>query len=680
MSVRQRAVGAIVELADLDELGEYILDTATDDHEKGAAGYWVAAPVYGTRSNANTEPTRVVALDWDDSDVAPDQHPGLRSLAWFAHTTDSHTPDNPRWRVWLVLDREYTVDEVGRAQCPWEGVYLRAASQPAFVPTRADELEWVSSAAGRPLSLLEWGAAPAELTRVNAPAALVDPHPKQPTLASTHALVARWLGRPEGTNRLAGAVGATLASWGWDDAAVAGWLRTHLSADPKLSKHIDDAVRAARTRRSGVGAVPGLPTLEAELGVPFEAEPAAGGAAAWSGEELWDALAAPSSDGALPEVDQNGWVTAAAVVAWQPPPVAWLVEGLALAPGAPVLLSGYGGSGKTTLAQHLAVCVAAPPRGGLAAPESLFQEGVARLVARPPGGASAWQPEASAHVSVLSGRRVFGVLDAVHGAVTHIDYEQGVELTARRYLDLGLTAESALRFRAPPIPTPGLGAEPAARQWLAEACVGQALVLVDSFVAGLGAALEDENAAAVREPLDFLTRVSVETGAVILVIHHSRKTQRGGDARQTARGSSAITDAVSVHLNYERDDDGAVLKVVKLRRSPPAGLLAGLLSGEGVRVTRELTLGGHRGNGAVDPDELDDAAGGQPTTPLAVVESWGTRRNVYRSTSAVCRALGVATSGPDFTAVKLELQQLAAEGRIEQRDNGQHPTWWTLNG
>jgi hypothetical protein len=661
VSVRTRAVGSIVELDDFDALERHILDQATDDHEKGAAGYWVAAPVYGTRSNANTEPTRVVALDWDDQPVPPEHHPGLRGLRWFAHTTDSHDPDGPdgpRWRVWLELDGEYAPDAVGRAQCPIEGVYLRAASQPAFIPTRADELEWVSSP-GRPLSLKAWSApAPQSVAEVNAAPTPTPGSPRQPTLASTHALVARWLANPDGTNRLAGAVGSALAAWDWSDDAIAAWLRGLVGrADPRVEKHVNDAVRAARTRRSG-GAVPGLPTLETELGVPFEAKlpPAWAGV----GEELWANVAGGTDDG--PELDQNGWVTAAACVAWRPPPVAWLVEGLALAPGAPVLLSGYGGSGKTTLAQHLAVCVAAPP--------SRFQEGVAATPATRALSPTTGLLEALPEVSRFSTKKFLGVCDVVSGPVTHIDYEQGVELTARRYLDLGLTADSALRFRAPPVPTPGLGADPSARAWLADAARGQALVLIDSFVAGLGAALEDENAAGVREPLDWLTRVSVETGAVVVVIHHSRKTQRGGDARQTARGSSAITDAVSVHLNYERDGDGAVLRLAKLRRSPPAGLLAGLL-GEGVRVTPQLTLGGQRDNGAGLTDALDGNAAGV----LEAVRDLDSHHG-GRSTSAVCRALGLTTQGSDFAMVRGELERLETAGLVARKTEGKHPTWW----
>jgi energy-coupling factor transporter ATP-binding protein EcfA2 len=619
VSVRTRAAGTILEFDTLADLGSHILDAATDVNEKGASGYWVAAPVAGVRSNANTRPTRVIALDWDDAERAPDpDHPALKGLEFMAHTTDSHTADDPRWRVWLELDREYSPEEVGRAQAPIEGVYLRAASQPAFVPTRSEDMEWVM-AHGRPLSLERWGATrPVDPPQPLDLATILSPQPRQPTLASTHALVARWLADPSGTNRLAGATGAVLAAWGWGDDAIAAWLHSLVGrADPKVAKHVSDALRAAATRRAG-GTVPGLPTLEAELGVSFQYESSA----------VFDAaIVDPQTPDGGPEVDQNGWVTAAAIAAWVPPPVDWLVEGLALAPGAPVLLTGYGGSGKTTLAQHLAVCVSA--RG-------------------------------------LSGPSVLGVLKVAHpGPVTHIDYEQGIELTARRYRDLGLAADSQLRFRAPPTSMPSLAGDDASRAWLADAARGQRLVLIDSFVAGLGAALDDENAAGVREPLDWLGRVSIETGAVVLVIHHSRKTQRGGDHRQTARGSSAITDAVSVHLNYERtaDSGGAVLRAAKLRRSPPAGMLAGLL-GDGVLVTPQLTLG-----------RIESAAtelGPQILTALAAGVDGG--RGL--KTADVCRALDLAPNGDDWRRVRTALDGLLADGTVRIEGEEKNRRWF----
>ena len=620
--VRARAAGQILEFDTFAELTEHLLTQTSDRHEKGASGYWVAAPVEGLRSNANTRPTRVVALDWDDAERPPEpDHPALVGLRYFAHTTDSHTPDDPRWRVWLELDREYTAEEVGRAQAPIEGVYLRAASQPAFVPTRGDEMEWIDAASegqlGRvPLVLASWGARPAE--RAEPPPALLTPATANvPTLASTHALVARWLSNPDGTNRLAGAVGSVLAAWGWADADIASWLTGLLGrADPRIAKHVNDAVRAAQTRRLG-GTVPGLPTLEAELGVPFDHERSA----------VFEAsVVDPLTPDGGPEVSQDGWVTAEAILAWDPPPVEWLVEGLALAPGAPVLLTGYGGSGKTTLAQHLAVCVSA------------------RTVPAP---------------------RVLGVLDVARpGPVTHIDYEQGIELTARRYRELGLERDSALRFRAPPLQMPGLGvADRGAREWLASVAAGQRLVIIDSFVAGLGAALEDENSANVREPLDWLGRVSIESGAVVLVIHHSRKTQRGGDPRQTARGSSAITDAVSAHLNYERSADGshAMLRFAKLRRSAPAGLLAGLL-GDGVAITPDLRLG-----------RAEPASASLGVQALNVILTEG---GAGLKTAQVARSLGMQGEGSDWKTVRTALDGLLADGLIRAEGEGRDRRWF----
>jgi energy-coupling factor transporter ATP-binding protein EcfA2 len=643
VSVRTRAAGTILEFDSLADLGSHILDTATDVNEKGASGYWVAAPVDGVRSNANTRPTRVIALDWDDAGEPPEPtHSALRGLRYFAHTTDSHTADDPRWRVWVELDREYTPEEVGRAQSPIDGVYLRAASQPAYVPTRADEMEWISNdVVGRPLSLERWGATrPVDPPQPLDLATILSPQPRQPTLASTHALVARWLADPSGTNRLAGATGAVLAAWGWGDDAIAAWLHSLVGrADPKVAKHVSDALRAAATRRAG-GTVPGLPTLEAELGVSFQYESSA----------VFDAaIVDPQTPDGGPEVDQNGWVTAAAIAAWIPPPVDWLVEGLALAPGAPVLLTGYGGSGKTTLAQHLAICVSSAAAGA----RSSFQSSDDPQGLRGPG-------------RILGAPKVLGVLEVNRpGPVTHIDYEQGIELTARRYRDLGLAADSQLRFRAPPTSMPSLAGDDASRAWLADAARGQRLVLIDSFVAGLGAALDDENAAGVREPLDWLGRVSIETGAVVLVIHHSRKTQRGGDHRQTARGSSAITDAVSVHLNYERtaDSGGAVLRAAKLRRSPPVGMLAGLL-GDGVLVTPQLTLG-----------RIESAAtelGPQILTALAAGVDGG--RGL--KTADVCRALDLAPNGDDWRRVRTALDGLLADGTVRIEGEEKNRRWF----
>jgi hypothetical protein len=547
-----RAVGDVVEVPDDPEgLLDWLLDQGLDDPDapKGAAGYVVAAPVPGPRSNAAAQPTRLLALDYDD--LPPGQGPDWAALApyrYAAYTTDSHDPDGPageRWRVWVWLDRAYSREEVSAAECPWVGCHLRAISQPVYLPTKVSSVEWRTSAPGaRALRLgAEWGAAAAPAQPAPEPA----PPTRRagrvlPSQASTNALVTRWLSRPEGTNRLAGATGAALAEWGWTDEEIVEYLTAWLGeADPKFRKHLDDATRGARKRRAGDRIV-GFPTLTEELGGPgFVADAPAGNDV----DGLWAAL---SSGGAAepvaePGAPDDGWgfENGTAVAAWEAPPVPWVCEALCLAPGAPGLITGYGGSGKTTLVQHLALCVA-------------------------------------------SGRPLLGVHPVRQGRVTHLDYEQGRDLTRRRYQQQGITdlpAEAQARLRFVSFPTTRLTSDDAAARLL-RAAQGQTLLIVDSLIAA--SVLDDENAAAAREPLDLLGRVSEVTGCAVLVIHHSKKDR--SNSRTSARGSSAITDAVSVHITYEKDDEAGVasparLGLQKVRHILPVGAaLEGFLVGQ----------------------------------------------------------------------------------------------------
>lgn len=505
---------------------DYLEETSSNRRMKGSAGYWVAAPVGpGPRTDANTRATRVIALDWDDGPV---DWEALLPYAYVAHTTDSHSAERPRWRVWLLLDKEYA-GPFSRFRCPWPGAHLRAISQPVYIPTMGEDTWWAVAPDGRPLRLDDWAVAPA---------ALPDPPPAprgartDPSQASTNALVTRWLSRPEGTNRLAGATGAALAEWGWTDSEIENYLATWLSADPRLGKHTDDALRAAARRRAGDRIV-GFPTLEAELGMPFQST------AAVPGEDVSAmVLALDAADASEPEDETDPFApsrltSASAIASWDPPEIPWLVQALAIAPGAPALITGYGGSGKTTFVQHLALAVATP------------------------------------------GSLLLGVHGVRHGSVLHIDHEQGLDLTKRRYLRLGVSAQAQLDVVS--FPRWSLADPDAtARKHFLRAVRGRALVIIDSLLASTAAFLEDENASATREPLDFLTQVSEATGACILVIHHSKKDR--SERMTSARGTSAITDAVSVHLTYEREDPDdlrapSTLALTKVRHERPEGAL-----------------------------------------------------------------------------------------------------------
>lgn len=176
----------------------------------------------------------------------------------------------------------------------------------------------------------------------------------------------------------------------------------------------------------------------------------------------------------------------------------WVCRRLLLAPGAPALLVGPGGSGKTFLAQALAVAV---------------------------GSGRPWGPH---RVSA--------------GPVLHLDYEQGDHTCRSRYRSLAHQAgvESAdIRL----VVFPPKLSSPHTADWLARAAIGCRLILIDSLRASVRA---DENSSEVREWLDLLGRISDDTQAAVLVIHHSVKAPPDGPVYALPpRGSSAIEDACS---------------------------------------------------------------------------------------------------------------------------------------
>jgi hypothetical protein len=77
------------------------------------------------------------------------------------------------------------------------------------------------------------------------------------------------------------------------------------------------------------------------------------------------------------------------------------------------------------------------------------------------------------------------------------------------------------------------------------------LVLIDSLRAC--APSTDENSSEVRSVLDDLTRISEDTGATFVVVHHARKPSKdaAGGSKTSIRGSGAIFDACSSVLVFE---------------------------------------------------------------------------------------------------------------------------------
>lgn len=521
-----RAIGVVRDFATLDDLVDAVLAAGTHDPAapKGAAGYVVAAPVPGPRSNAAAAPTRVVALDYDDTGAAgPDWTALDRAGRYVAYTTDSHQAGvDERWRVWLELDRAYDAAEVAAATPPFAGAYLRAISQPVYLPTKVDDIEWRRGGAGV-LVLSTWAQAIAP-----AAAPFVPPARRStPSRASTNALVARWLGVAEGTNHLAGATGSCLAEWGWSDDDIAGYLGAWLAADPKLAKHTNDALRGATKRRTG-DRIYGFPELAKLLGQPFEADAATGETL----DELFAALDeadAPDDEAALRAAVGGDWVQGRQVTERVTPPN-WLVPRLGLAPGRYAGLGGYASAGKTWFAQGLVLAVA-------------------------------------------QGTPFCG-LDVRQGRALHIDHEQGSDMTRERYQLLGFDGGTEdLAYVS--FPAWRLSGENG-KQLLARLARGRALIVIDSLRASVGG---DENSSELRQWLDGVSEISEKTQCTILVLHHAKKGSDGDDIYK-ARGTGAIMDAAGCywHLNLQdRDETGtrppSRLVQAKPGRHPPGGVL-----------------------------------------------------------------------------------------------------------
>jgi hypothetical protein len=190
------------------------------------------------------------------------------------------------------------------------------------------------------------------------------------------------------------------------------------------------------------------------------------------------------------------------------PPVEWLCEGLRLARGQGVTcFAGYGYSGKTIVAQSLAL-------------------------------------------SIASGRDAFGTYACRRGRVLHLDYEQGSRVTRDRYQRLargmGITLDDlGDRLRLATFPRVYLDSGDAADVF-ARTLEGFDYVIVDAL-RGAAPTL-DENDSAIRCVIDLLARESERTGVLPQMLVHGRKPKEGeakGSARFGIRGSSAIWDAFS---------------------------------------------------------------------------------------------------------------------------------------
>lgn len=214
------------------------------------------------------------------------------------------------------------------------------------------------------------------------------------------------------------------------------------------------------------------------------------------------------------------------------PPITYQVQGIGLTPGAPLLIAGYGYSGKTAAAQQLAIDLATPDTAPVK-PRS-FWDGPERMV---------WAKLAAPN----------------RCKVLHLDYEQGSRLTRWRYQRLaqarGLTAVDLDNYLAlAALPEMYLDNSRGLEE-LERIIQGWDVVIVDSFRAASPGV--DENSSDARMPLDAMTRLSERSGASFVVIHHARKPNqdRQGGTKMSIRGSGAIFDGCASVLVFDGEKD-----------------------------------------------------------------------------------------------------------------------------
>lgn len=321
-------------------------------------------------------------------------------------------------------------------------------------------------------------------------------------------------------------------------------------------------------------------------------------------------------------------------------PIAWLCRHFGLAPGRPVLFSGYGGAGKTFVSQQLMLCVAA---------------GISRV----------WD-----QVPIQQ-----------TGPVIHIDYEQTFDLTRWRYqrlaegmgIDLAALGKNLALSSLPPLYLTSQDAE----EELRAACTGRVLCLIDNLRAACPGI--DENDSKIRLYLDSLTRVTQATGCLFIVIVHESKGGDGPDARkgsQKVRGSGAIVDAASATVHFSGNGHemltvaqgkasmGSPGEPIYLKFVDVGGIDPNTGKSTGIRI-EWLPL-----------EQVSDEADNSPAakrTKLAVVET--VRKHGPRISGTKIREL---TQGNDH-AIRYAIKSLVAEGVLVTESGARSAVLYSLD-
>jgi DnaB-like helicase N terminal domain/AAA domain len=206
----------------------------------------------------------------------------------------------------------------------------------------------------------------------------------------------------------------------------------------------------------------------------------------------------------------------------------WLVPVLGIAPGAPTMIAGYGWSGKSLMAQSIAVAVA-------------------------------------------TGSLLWNQFTTRKGRVLHLDFEQGTYLTSDRYQRIAYGKQlkkEDFESRLEAIAIPDFNfAGSNCRDILCRFGENRDLVIIDSLRASTHGL--DENQSEISKPLVASLHASEKTGCVFTFIHHETKNgSTDGDARKKPRGHGSIFDASGCQIAMEAPqefDDPIIVRNTKAR-------------------------------------------------------------------------------------------------------------------
>lgn len=141
------------------------------------------------------------------------------------------------------------------------------------------------------------------------------------------------------------------------------------------------------------------------------------------------------------------------------------------------------------------------------------------------------------------------------GPALYLDYEAKVptHIRLRQLADFPPDHETLTNIRLYN-PPPWSLTDKNAEQNLVRVCTGLRLLVVDSLAAAAGGLKENDTE--MRSVVDLLTRVSLQTGAAVVLVHHE-----GHDAKR-ARGSSAILQGCGAEIRMSQTNEGFTMTCV----------------------------------------------------------------------------------------------------------------------